>query len=372
MQFAYGFLAAIAFLLLPGFPLGRTVVTTPAGTPASFRGLRGTFVEPHTAPRTLRLLYVHGMGETKEFTARPFTNAIAARLGMTADGDARIEIPPPSLPADSAAPHINERTYTNARGDRLVVHEVVWSPLIYELKQKRLSAEEVQRLPERVRVNGRLKQYLLNERMPDPLLYVGRMGAYIRNAVKQTICTRMLAGRIAGEIGHERCEAVRIDDSVFFTVITESLGSAIAFDAIAELDRDTPASAGESPRVLLQRTASFFMLSNQLALLHLNEPGHAFDETDGERASRFPMEVVTISDPNDVLSYPVPESLAREYPKHRFVNVRTRLAWTLLGGLAAWPNTAHTGARTNRRVIAMIADGWPLTPAHRRTSPALR
>ena len=261
-------------------------------------------------------------------------------------------------------PSTHPRTYASARGDRLIVHEVVWSPLIYELKQKKLAADERQRLPDRVPVNGRLKQYLLNERMPDPLLYVGRMGPYIRNAVKQTICTRMLAGRIAGDVGSERCEAVHIDEATFFTVITESLGSAIAFDAIAELDRDTPPSAGQSPGVLLQRTASFFMLSNQLALLHLNEPGRAFEAAD-ERAFRFPMEVVTISDPNDVLSYPVPESLARDYPKHRFINVRTRLAWTLLGGLAAWPNTAHTGHATNRRVIAMIADGWPLTPARR-------
>ena len=365
MQFAFGFLAAVAFLLLPGFTPGRTVVTTPAGEPTSFRGLRPAFEEPHTAPRVLRLLYVHGMGEGKDFTARRFTDAIAARLGMHGDGDTTIEIPPPSLPADAEAPHINERTYTNARGDRLVVHEVVWSPLIYTLKQKRLGAEELQRLHERVAVNGRLKQYLLNERVPDPLLYVGRMGPYIRNAVKQTICTRMLAGRIAGEIGRERCEAVHIDDATFFTVITESLGSAIAFDAIAELDRDTPSSAGESPRILLERTPSFFMLSNQLALLHLNEPEHTFDFAGDERAFRFPMEVVTISDPNDVLSYPVPESVARDYPKHRFINVRTRLAWTLLGGFAAWPKTAHTGAKTNARVIAMIADGWPIRPARR-------
>ena len=366
MQFAYGFLAAIAFLFLPGITPGRTVVTTPSGQPASFQGLRRSFDEPHSGPRVLRVLYVHGMGEKKDFSARRLTDAVAARLGMHGDGSTTIEISTPSLPPDSEAPHVNERTYTNARGDQMVVHEVVWSPLIYEMKQRQLAASELQHLGERVRVNGIVKQYLLNERMPDPVLYVGRMGPYIRNAVKQTICTRMLGGRIAGDLGSERCDAVHIDDATFFTVITESLGSAIAFDAIAELDRDTPPAAGESPRILLERTASFFMLSNQLALLHLAEPERTFaGGRDDERAIRFPMEVVTISDPNDLLSYPVPESLARDYPKHRFINVRTRLAWTLLGGLAAWPKTAHTGHATNRRVIAMIADGWPLTPARR-------
>ena len=359
MQFAYGFLAAIAFLFLPGFTPGRTVVTTPSGEPASFRGLRRTFDEPHAGPRLLRVLYVHGMGETKDFSARPFTDAVAAKLGMHLDGNVTIEIPQPSLPPDSESAHINERTYVDSRGDQMVVHEVVWSPLIYDLKEKNLTAGELLRLHERVPINGRLKQYLLNERLPDPLLYVGRMGPYIRNAVKQTICTRMLGGRIAGELGKERCEDVHIDDATFFSVITESLGSAIAFDAIAELDRDTPSATGESPRILLERTASFFMLSNQLALLYLNEPQLALGGAD-DRAFRFPMEVVTISDPNDLLSYPVPESLARDFPKHRFINVRTRLAWTFLGGLAAWPKTAHSGHARNRRVIAMIADGWPL------------
>jgi hypothetical protein len=41
------------------------------------------------------------------------------------------------------------------------------------------------------------------------------------------------------------------------------------------------------------------------------------------------------------------------------VNVRTRLSWKLLGGLAAYPTSAHTGHATNGRVIQMIAEGWP-------------
>jgi hypothetical protein len=85
----------------------------------------------------------------------------------------------------------------------------------------------------------------------------------------------------------------------------------------------------------------------------------AVDDSGDERNFRFPLEVVTISDPNDVLSYPVPISLAEHFPKHRFVNVRTRLSWKLLGGLAAYPMSAHTGHATNGRVIQMIAEGWP-------------
>lgn len=365
VHFVLGFLAAVAILLFPGFNSGRTIVTTPAGQPASFRGLSSCFEGSRSAPRTLRVLYVHGMGAPKNYTARVFMDAIAARMSMRRVADRTFELPVEPLPSGAESGHVNELTYADAHGDQMIVDEVIWSPLTYEIKRRRLIAAEESYIGERARINGRIKQYLLNERMPDPLLYIGRMGPVIRNSVKQTICTRMLGGSVVGTLGSERCDGVRISDTTYFGVITESLGSAIAFDAIAELDRDTPGTAGLSPRLLLARAASFFMLANQLPLLNLNSPERdesvvrVLGTVDEEQTFRFPLEVVNISDPNDVLSYPVSELLALQFPKHRFVNVSTSLSWRLLGGLAAYPRSAHTGHVTNRQVIRMIAEGWP-------------
>ncbi len=370
MQFVYGFLAAIAIVLFPGLMPARTAVTTPWGYTASFRGLARYFDGPSAQPRTLKLLYVHGMGARKDFTAQPLTDAVAARLKMRLQSKTRVALEGVDLPERAEAPYVNERTYEAANGDRLVVYEALWSPLVWDIKQEKLVREEAGFMADRLPIHGRLKQHLLNERMPDPLLYVGRMGPLIRNAVKQTICVRMLEARIAGDLGSEHCEGVHIGGGVSFAVITESLGSAVAFDAIRELDRDTPAASGDSAHQILARTSTFFMLANQLALLELNSPDRpggfanvpANGGDDDERSFRFPLEIVTISDPNDVLSYPVPVSLAERYPKHRFVNVRTRLSWKLLGGMAAYPMSAHTGHGTNGRVIQMIAEGWPAVP----------
>ena len=376
MQFVYGFLAAVAIVLFPGLMPARTVVTTPWGYTASFRGLARYFDGAAAHPRTLKLLYVHGMGARKDFTAQPLTDAVALRLKMRLQSKSRVALEGVHLPDRAEAPFVNERMYESAGGDRLIVYEVIWSPLVYDIKQEKLVREEAGFMADRLPINGRLKQHLLNERMPDPLLYVGRMGPLIRNAVKQAICVRMLEARITGEPGSESCEGVHIGDAISFAVITESLGSAVAFDAIRELDRDTPAEAGSSTHQLLARTSTFFMLANQLALLELNSPDrpHGFADVadtaaaDDERSFRFPLEIVTISDPNDVLSYPVPVSLAERYPKHRFVNVRTRLSWKLLAGMAAYPMSAHAGHGTNARVIRMIAEGWPGEPVRARAA----
>jgi hypothetical protein len=262
MQFVYGFLAAIAIVLFPGLTPGRTIVTTPWGYTASFRGLARYFDDRPHQPRTLKLLYVHGMGARKDFTAQPLTDAVARRLGMQLRSRSRVPLEAMRLPDRAEAPYVNERIYQSERGDRMVVYEVIWSPLVYDIKQEKLVREEVGFMADRLPINGRLKQHLLNERMPDPLLYVGRMGPLIRNSVKQTICVRMLDGRISGNPGCERCEGVHIGEDVSFAVITESLGSAIAFDAIHELDRDTPSAGEKSTRGLLARTSTFFMLAN--------------------------------------------------------------------------------------------------------------
>lgn len=363
MQFLLGFVAALALAVFPGVVPTRTKVTTAGGKSASFAGLVRNFPEGDAKAHTLKLLYVHGMGAPPDYSARDFTRAIALRLGMHDEGvEKTTELALPAWCCDVKPAHVNLRRYARANGDRIEIYEVIWSPLIYESKIRMLVQEEQANLGERVRVNGRLKDYLMNQRMADPVMYLGELGPVIRNAVKQTICTQMLTGKIEGDLPHERCSEVTIEPATSFAVITESLGSCIAFDAISELDRDSPAATESAAAQFLGQTSSFFMLANQLPLLRLRSAGarQASIATvlDATSRNRFPLEIITISDPNDVLSYPIPASLAAEYPKHTFINVRTRLAWKLLSGLAAYPKTAHTGHTTNQRVIDMIARGW--------------
>src|SRR5512146_2749854 len=101
MQFMFGFLVAVAIVLFPGFMPGHTVVTTPWGYTASFRGLARYF--DGAEPRTVKLLYVHGMGARKDFTAQPLTDAVAARLKMRLQSRTHVPLEAVHLPERAEA-----------------------------------------------------------------------------------------------------------------------------------------------------------------------------------------------------------------------------------------------------------------------------
>jgi hypothetical protein len=116
------------------------------------------------------------------------------------------------------------------------------------------------------------------------------------------------------------------------------------------------------------------MLSNQLPLL---EAGREGQQVTGQAAAycgpgapkaagRFfgTTKIIAFSDPNDLMSYPVPDRFAERYIESRLcpqvTNVTINVAGvnSLLGlGEVANPLSAHTGYDADERVGALIAKG---------------
>jgi hypothetical protein len=125
---------------------------------------------------------------------------------------------------------------------------------------------------------------------------------------------------------------------------------------------------------LRERELQLFMLSNQLPLL---EAGQDPQEITGAAAKfcgpdaprsreRFfkRLHMVAISDPNDVMSYPIPETWVERYvdsrlcPKVTNVTINIANVRSLFGlGTVAGPLAAHTGYDEDERVGGLMAKG---------------
>jgi hypothetical protein len=67
--------------------------------------------------------------------------------------------------------------------------------------------------------------------------------------------------------------------------------------------------------------------------------------------------VVAMSDPNDLLSYPIDDRFAARFPTDSFVNVTIGVSGRGLFRVVTNPLRAHTGFEADPRVMRMILNG---------------
>ena len=360
MEVVAGFLAAVILVLSP-FSRGRGFQVECVGEPGCDR-ITGVadILEQNSQ---VNLLIVHGMGADKDTDYEPFTREIASHLNLYLRHSSDELVPAPS-PAPAPA-QIFTRIYVSADGSRsLNVYELHWWHLI-QYSKSRLLADERHYPGRRARVNRELKSDLINERLADPIIYLGPLREPILWVVTAALCTA--AG---GEQSPEGCSATRPD--VPTVIVTESLGSDIVFRALK--------AHGDLLATYRASTPQIFMLANQLPLLGLaneeeellaplktfTEPGYVAEGfvAEGYVEQGIEPQIVAVSDPSDLLSYPLPESVVEE--GWRFVNVLRPFGRRLLAGLVVEPIGAHTGAIRDQQIREMIACG---RPSRCRTSP---
>lgn len=372
MQFLLGVLAAVAALVVP-WTRGRSYEVSCVGKADCGRinGLRDTFAAVEREPGApaiakVNLVIVHGMGAGPGMDYTPLTDDLAAYLNMHRAASADEVVP--NNPVGTAPAVLFTRTYRTSDAKReLAVYELHWWPLIQNSKARLLTDEQFHP-GKRARLNKRLKANLINNRVADPIIYLGPLGDAIRESAKFTLC------RIAG--GSYLAKTCTADGPAAPTVVvTESLGSEVVYAALEEMQ-----DAADEPGVA-RNTRSVFMLANQLPLLRLAKKQSfqqmyqlSFSET-GPNVSDVERQVVAVSDPSDLLSYPIPDSINQTGTT--FFNVTRPLGHRLMLGAVVEPLGAHTGAKKDGRVIKLIACGFPTScatdepPQRRRTKRAV-
>ena len=243
----------------------------------------------------------------------------------------------------------------------------------------------------------------VNDVAPDPLAYAGQKREPILVAVTQSICwvvsrswselPELTEGQYCGASLPGVGSRVALDD---FVIISHSLGSRAVLDALQRL---TNLPVGADPQLqsiadaFKERDLQIFMLSNQLPLLEAGREGQqvtgqlaAYCGPGPTKPGRFfaKTELIAFSDPNDLMSYPVPDKFADRYIEFRLcpsvtnVTINVVAVNSLLGMATSrtrsrriWampPTSASAGCWRRARGIRVWHRSWPsVAPSVRPT-----
>jgi hypothetical protein len=335
--------------------------------------------------RQLKILMVHGIGHHIPGYSGRLTEQLMRALGLDVrDEDSKdFTLVNPKVSEDSLG-HLRASRFSDKAGTReLVFYELTWSGITESMKQAIAFDSATEYTFRRTQINGFMKSFF-NSHIPDPLIYLGEAHIPIIASVQQAFCWMTIGdwddyadqSEVACDVYNpERALNWEEDD---YTFITHSLGSRIIIDALQELGdwamQQTAPEYVAMVQAFQDKRLPIYMMANQLPLLELGRKpasvrGQIKDycrrsgsKYDDRMIGYLP--IYAFSDPNDMLSYPIPPKFADEYLDSRmcpqFTNVTLNVAAPInLFGLSevANPLSAHVGYEHDERVIALMAHG---------------
>jgi len=331
--------------------------------------------------KTLDVVLVHGMCTHAEKWAVGAITELNDVLGGKS-------LPPLEKETVSGTMAVLYRSPLSAPGGTVRATAVLWSPIFAPLKTQlcydqtnksetciAAGLEQPAYPYKRATINRILKDTLLDDCLADAIIYQGQA----KKEIIQEMQLAILAAVAPGVSSVDRLEVQKTAATQLpnLVLVTSSLGSKIAFDAIRKLIEDGDAAEKAAGLKTLDRTAQIFMQANQLPILALGdqdlkgaaakragESGAAADSLDallklkGPRVSAksgkpCPM-VVAFNDPSDLLSYVL--TPAKQSGSYSVVDVVVSNAPTYFG-LLEMPDKAHGGYPGNRRVRELMANG---------------
>ena len=334
----------------------------------------------------LKVIMVHGVGTHVPGHSARLSANLAQSLGLTVVApDAKaFPIEAPAFPGETLGTLTVTRHTNVARDREMLFFELTWSPISQPAKDAIAFDNTAVYAHRRATVNNVFKHFI-NDVAPDPLAYTGTGRERIQTTIAQTLCWALSSDWQGLPDEQQLCTpdhpafASRLDVDEF-AFITHSLGSRITTDGLTRLTRYVETAEADLPefrrvtQAFRERDVKIFMLANQLPLLQSGlEPAGvqgavpAFCRPGGaDFANRMfqETELIAFSDPNDLLSYPIPDAFVRDHVNSRLcpkqVNVTINIApvRSVLGlGEFANPLSAHVDYDDDERVIELITRG---------------
>jgi hypothetical protein len=271
----------------------------------------------------------------------------------------------PSRAASGAAVQIVPSTVNTPTG-QLRFDALIWSPLTNDLKRqlcydqsgKSSLCTGAPPYPyTRARLNARFKDGLIDDCLPDALIYQGVARDTIQRRMREAVLQVMSGAQAQTPL----------------VVIAHSMGSKILFDTLLRM---TEEPAGSQAAVMAQQAVDrmrfLVMAANQIPLLSLADQPLAATSAAAESppdslqlllrkrralAADRHLTLVAFTDPNDLLSYTLPpEKYAQDGVT--VYNILVSNAPTYLG-LLERPDTAHLEYLSNPDIGRLIACGLP-------------
>ena len=364
-------------------------------TGRSFTGLDGLFDNQSTKQvnaterSTLKVLMVHGIGSHEPGHSRRLLDSLVTEIGFkNVDETVKtIQLSNPKYPDNLGVLRVHRYMDPN-RLREMLFYELTWDSIVEEEKQLLSFDNTVESSVNRAAFNHTMKQFI-NDTVPDVLMYNSRYREPIQMSVGQALCWMMsekwvnLPNNRKSNCNIDRSDLWSQIDSGNIAIISHSLGSRISLDALqvalTRLAKD-PAYQVIYDK-LKTKPIYLYMLSNQLPLLQLGQPlPEVYDEVGSicaAKSDRYDerffekLQIVAISDPNDLFSYSVDPAYINRYVDSRLCpsvsNVKIQVAPVrdVLGMREmANPLKAHTEYEIDSRVIKILVSGVGVSHGH--------
>ena len=345
-----------------------------------FSGLKKAFEDN----KTLKVLNIHGIGEHLPGYSQLFLNRLSDKLGLNvyASNVKEMDIGHVDYPElNMGKLRVYKRYSTDGR--TMYFYEYAWSNLTAPYKAE-LSYDLFDIAAEkRASLNVSAKNFV-NEVVPDAVIYMSTDHRRVINGgVLTALCLMevydwdMLPDKQKVFCKEDdRNQTAGAIDKFSFAIISSSMGSLIAVDSlkwIIDIAHSLQITSFEDIH-RHSRDIQLFMLSNQTPLLSLGtKKPEIYGQIDrychpeGDRYNLRllnALDIVAFSDPNDMLTYAIPQSFINNYIDSRLcpnisnviVNV-TPVTNLLSAGKFANPLGAHLGYDRNEQVLDLIVNG---------------
>ena len=355
----------------------------------SFGGIEPDFAK---SQGKTKLLKIHGVGHKVPGHSTEFLEKLAKELNLTVMNRKYKEL---SLtdPFDQSKKLGNLRVHRLTNEDEtreLLFYELTWSDITAEIKSELNYDNSGEHSFRRAKINDLLKKFS-NDTGPDPMIYLGDRHDDMLTSFRQSFCWMMRDNwDDLPERSNQFCNpmterTVRNLSADSYSVVSHSLGSRITIDAfhsfvdMFEDDQRThtlghPELKSSLIKAFQQQEIPLYMLSNQLPMLQMGrkppevvEKKQAYCSPQGDHYHERILSktsIIAFSDPNDLLSYTIPDKFVEKKLDSRFCFQTTNVIINIAGvfdlfGMGSVANllTAHTDYDRDDRVVALIARG---------------
>ena len=337
----------------------------------------------------MKVLMVHGVGDHQPGYATQFYEKLAQelKLSVTSKTHKNIQLSNPGYP-DKELGNLRIIRYLNKdQSQELILYELTWSEITAKEKEVLAYDNSGQYSFRRAEINDLMKRFS-NDTGPDPIIYLGESRKYILSAFAQSFCWMTVGDwdDLPTET-QESCNTPNITsiNNDQYAFVSHSLGSRITIDGLqriatllgedsSKLNNHKWKNAKGIKEAFKKKVIPIYMMSNQLPMLQLGRKlpevsgqEDLYCQESGEKYSQRMLAktpIIAFSDPNDLLSYVIPQGFVEKYIDSRLcvdvtnININVAFVYDVFGiGKIANPMEAHIGYDTDDRVVALIAKG---------------
>jgi len=338
--------------------------------------------------RPLQILMVHGFPVRDAGYAEPLLQKLITSLGVRSQG-CRPELNPIRHPDYPGLDYgtVSRCRLSGPQGQQIQLYILAWAGLTSPLKEQALGYDWRDRsfVEDRLPMNHAMKEQLVDRSLSDAVLYAGAFRAQMQYTVQQAMCLMMREHRIQDNV----CTLAEafLGETNFeqIVVVAQGLGGTMVFQTIEALHRQTHQLTDARLKSQFARaadrfaadTAGVFLLADQGPLLNVVDLGallpsrsHSTLENfirlryEQRRKNYIPeaLQIVAFYDPNDILGYPIQESILDELPEELrgqvlFSTVMLTVSDSWVFGSLADPIKAHNGYAQSPSVLRFITCG---------------